>query len=358
MTELDTHGDKAAAVDQVFSKMLAGGNGHDPGDSTAQAGTSARYVLRTASDALQPQPPIDWIIENLFSAGSVSLLVGEGGSKKTWAMLDAAVCVALGRPWLEFETKQAGVLFIDEESGARRMARRLGDVLRGYGADDTTPIWYVCLAGFNFLQGTDDFNELQKLIVGSGARLVIIDALADVMLGGDENSVKDIQPVFHGLRQVAEAAQVAVVVIHHANKAGSYRGSTAMHGAVDLLLKVESRTGESYIAFDCEKARDVEPHKFAAKANFLDRMFNLSVASPPARGESYSKAERYVLRYLEEHGESLIEDIKAHADACSENAARQAVYSLADKRKIERKNTGGQGAKAIFGLIDQLDDDD
>lgn len=342
-----------------FEEAILGGDGSDPGLDPQQPKQSThpqqqpRYILHSAAEALQPQPPIDWVVERLFCAGSVSLVVGEGGSKKTWSMLDMAVCVALGVDWLGFPTQQSPVLFVDEESGQRRLARRLGDVMRGHGADDKTPIWYTCLVGFNYREGPEDLGELQTLVSGSGARLVVIDALADVMIGGDENSVKDVQPVFHGLRQVAEATDVAIVMMHHSNKAGSYRGSTAMHGAVDLLLMMDSKAGENYIAFDVEKARDVEPHKFAATGNWSPDMFNLTVASPPAASDNCTKAERYVLRYLEENGESCMEDIKAHADACSEESARRAVYSLADKRKVRRSNVGGRGSKSLYDLVEE-----
>ena len=78
---------------------------------------SLRYVIRNAAFALQPQPPIEWIIDRLFSAGSVSLAVGAPGSKKTYAMLSAAVCVASGKPWMgEFTTRQSKVLIICQES--------------------------------------------------------------------------------------------------------------------------------------------------------------------------------------------------------------------------------------------------
>ena len=349
--------DTATTMDKLVtdSTVYLGGDGSDPGlDEPEEA---QRFKLHTAAEALREQEPTEWIVERLFSAGSVSLVVGEGGSKKTWAMLDMTVCVAQGVDWLGFMTQQAPVLFIDEESGPRRLARRLGQVLRGYGAGAETPISYVTLAGFNFLQIETDVNELQALIMGTEAKLVVIDALADVMLGGDENSVRDVQPVFHRLRQVAEVTGAAIVVIHHSNKTGGYRGSSAMHGAVDLMLKMDSRTGENYIAFDVEKARDVEPHKFAAAANWGDDMFNLTVASAIQSTDRYSKSERYVLRYLEEHGDSDMAAIKSHADSCSEESARRAVYSLADKGQVERKDTGGPGARAVYGLLDSEEEE-
>ncbi len=70
----------------------------------------ARYEILTASQALQPQPPVEWVIDGLVSAGSVNVFFGEGGSKKTWALLDMAVCVASGKDWLDFKTRAATCL--------------------------------------------------------------------------------------------------------------------------------------------------------------------------------------------------------------------------------------------------------
>ena len=309
--------------------------------------THDRFKLHFAREALEPQPPVDWIVDRLFAAGSVAALVGEGGSKKTWTALDAAVAVASGHRWLNFNTQRGMVLIVDEESGRHRLNRRLADVLRGHEVAGDPPIAYVSLAGFNLWQAPDDALALHYLVRSVSARLVIVDALADVLLGGDENSATDTQAVFHALRVVAEAEQCAVVVIHHSNRAGQYRGSSAIKGAVDSLLMVESKPDDAQIDFTVEKNRDGETFTFAALANFGPGSFNLSPAAP---GEHFSKSEGYVLRYLAEHGESETMDIQANADICSSSAARQAIYSLAARGKVRRVDSGSPGKRAIYGL--------
>jgi hypothetical protein len=334
----------------LFREAIGGVvNNQTPGQP-AEPPPPPRYIIHRAAEALRPQEPIDWVVERLYSTATINLLVGPGGTKKTRSVLDCGVCVATGVDWLGFLTKQTPVLYIDEESGPRRFARWLGETMRGHGAGPDTPIYYVSLACFNLCDEAD-LNELQTLIVGSGAGLVFIDAMADIMLGADENSVSDVQPVFHGLRRVAAATGAAIVLLHHANKAGGYRGSTALLGAVDLLLMVESKAESLNINFECAKARDFEPHKFAATAHFLPDMFNLAAMPAIAKGEYLSKSERYVMRYLEEHGDSPLTDIMDHADVCAPTTARSAVYALADKGRIERKDAGGPGRGAVYGLV-------
>jgi len=310
-----------------------------------------RFEILSAVDALQPQPPIEWIVDGLISAGSVNVFYGEGGSKKTWALLDMGICVARGDDWLDFKTQAGGVLVIDEESGQRRIKRRVGDVLRGHNADSSTSIYCVSLAGFDF-GNPNDICELYNLIINAKARLVIIDALADVMPGRDENAVKDVQPIFLSLRRIAEETQAALIIIHHANKGGSYRGSTAIKGALDLLLSVDSKSGSNEITFKTEKARDTTASIFMASANFMPEKFWLT-PSTASSCEVFNKGQRYVLRYLLANGASLLQDISSNADSCSQVTAKNSVYNLADQGLITRTNGGGQGAKAIYDLTDK-----
>ena len=322
----------------------------DSANSGSESKTK-RYEILSAFQALQPQPPIEWIVDGLISAGSVNVFYGEGGSKKTWALLDMAVCVARGDAWLNFPTKAGGVLIVDEESGYRRIMRRMGEVLRGHNADENTPVSCVSLAAFDFGKPAD-IGELYNLIITSNAQLVIVDALADVMPGRDENAVKDVQPIFLALRRIAEETQTAIIIIHHANKGGTYRGSTAIKGALDLLLSVESKTGGNEITFKTEKARDTTASSFGATANFMPDMFWLS-ASIATDTATFSKGQRYVLRYLLENGASEIKTISNNADTCSEVTARNCTYSLADAGFVARTNGGGQGAKAVYDLTDK-----
>ncbi len=319
-----------------------------------------RYTVRSAADALKPQPPIEYIVDKLITAGSLGVFYGEPGSKKTYCLLYLGVCVATGSPCLDFKTFLKPVLIVDEESGETRLSRRLGEVLRGCVAGVDTQLHYVSLAGFK-MDSDNDPIILQALIETLGAKLVIMDALADVM-GGDENSKEDTQPVFTALRKIADRTGAAIILIHHSNKAGGYRGSSAIKGAVDLMVKVESEDGSNVINFASEKNRDGDPQKWAAVAawNNEDETFKLrpwTMTNEP----HYSKAQAYVLRFLEDKTEpAAIDDIENSADTCSPNAARQAVYSLVSQKKVYRTNpgkAGGRGVTALYALKKEANDD-
>jgi AAA domain len=330
-------------IDEVYSGI--------PDEWRTKPPERERFKIHTASEALEPQPPVDWIVEKLFSAGSVSLVVGNPGSKKTYSMLSAGVCAAIGKKWLDFPTRQCKVLFVDEESGNTRMARRLGESLRREFADDKTPFEYISLAQFN-LRDAGDCVLFQATIEQTGAELVVIDALADIMPGADENAVKDTHPIFMRMRKIAEETRAAIVVVHHANKAGDYRGSTAIKGAVDLLLMVDSKENSEVVDFETQKTRDVEPFKFSAAAHWSDNQFWLSPIETSSRQKSLTRPQRYVMKFLQEFGPSSRSIIITNPDTCTSRSASDAIYQLADMGLIYRTNPQetGRGAEAIYAI--------
>lgn len=311
--------------------------------------------LYTIADALAPMPPMQWVCEGLFSVASTSVVFGAPGSKKTWSLLDLAVCIALGQPWLGHATTQGAVLIVDEESGPKRLLRRMGDVVRGHQADASLPIFATSLHGFNFFAPSTGTGakDLQDTILQTQARFVIMDALADIMIGGDENAVKDTQKVFHALRQVSEFTGAAIALIHHANKVNGYRGSTAISGAIDLLLQVESKTGEPLVKFETVKARDTEPSKFIGQCFWSATEFWMTEANTainPNGARTYTKAEKHVLDLMGQTGDrATVKEIEERATVCAPGTAKNALYSLV-RDGILNKVAGVNTAPATYEI--------
>jgi RecA-family ATPase len=310
------------------------------------------YVVRDARYALeQPAKSLDFVVDQVIPVGSLSMFFGEPGSKKTYAVISLAVNVAAGKDnWLGFRVKQCPVLIIDEESGERRLNLRIAAALRGELAGPETPLNYVSLAGFK-LDKPNHQTILQALIEDTKAGLVIIDALADIM-DGDENTKQDTQPIMTALRKIAEATGAAILIVHHSGKNGGYRGSSALKGAVDFMLLVESENGSKWINFKSEKNRDGEAVKWSAVATWTPTQFYLSHAEITEKKKALTVAETFVVDYLTKHGASPMPDIKASADICSARQAQNAVYSLAKRGEIYRINPEerGQGAVAVYDL--------
>ena len=310
----------------------------------------ARYEVHNALDALTPRPPVEWIVNGLIYKKSVTVIYGDGGTKKTWSAMHLAACVACGAPWGDFATQKSRVLFIDEENGDDEIAGRAGYCIRGALGDAGAELFYISLAAFHLDDPADELL-MTKEIANLKVELVILDALADLTTG-DENSKQDTQPVFNALRRIAEKTGAAILVIHHANKNGGHRGSSVIKDAPDILLQVTSDNDSDLITFKTEKNRRGKAMQFAMRATWEMDSFYLTGAEACQKKKGLNKAQEYVLRYLKENGPSALINIINAADTCSPEAARKAVYNLARLQLIQRTNPGlsGQGVTAIYEL--------
>jgi len=310
--------------------------------------TDNNYALRNDNYAIQPQPPIDYLITDLITNSSLNVFYGEPGSKKTYSALSMAVAVANGKDWLGFTTKKSPVLFIDEESGEKRLSRRLHETMLGMSCEATGQLFFISLANFK-LDKKEDIRIIESEINKIGAKLVIFDALANIM-DGDENSKKDVQPVMNSLRRIADNTDSSVILIHHANKSGGYRGSTAIKASSDLMVQVTSDLDDSIINFKTEKNRDGTYISWSAEAIWEDDKFYLEQTSPI---QKTSSREEYVLNYLRENGESSVTEIIENPIGCTKQGARKAIYSLVKSDDIIRTNPKEGNKSAKYKIIEK-----
>lgn len=315
---------------------------------------SGRFQTFDALDALEFDEPENQLVDGLLQIPSVNALAGAAGIGKSLTILDLSVCVALGTTWLDYKTQQVKCLVIDEESGTKRLKRRLGRVIRGHFAENALkPGDFTCMSlPLLNLKDPREAILLQAKIEELGAKLIVIDALIDVAGGAEENKAEEMHSIFQRLRKIAEECECCFIVLHHVSKLGDVRGSTAIKGACDLILLAEKKADSNRITFEVTKARDIEATQFAATLNFSPDQTWLTAAEVNKSKELLNKSQRYVIDYLTEHGATGLPEIIGAADTCSPSAARQAVYALADKGLIYRTNPDqtGRGSVAIYDL--------
>lgn len=309
-----------------------------------------RVVIKDLAYHLQPLPPRVWRVNGLLAAGTVAIFSAWTGSGKTWLAYLMAVCIALGKDWLGFKTVQGNCLIVNEEMDEYDVSERLTKILKAYQGDETTPIKTISFARFNLFAEKNRASEaalLEKAIIDTGATFVIIDALADIMQGGDENAVKDTQPVFMKLKEIATRNQCVIVVIHHTGKNGATRGSSAIPGAVDLSI-IAKRVGDSdRVDFDTEKERIVPRQKWAARMVWLDDQFYAERVETSREPETLTAKEQSILDFIADHpkGQATTKEI-----TWATGLTRFDVLNLVSKRKINRIDGGGQGKEAVYAL--------
>jgi len=209
-------------------------------------------TLQTAGDIMQTKGHQEFIISGpndfgMFPPAGVSALVAHPGVGKSFLCLDLCMKISQGIPWLgKYDTMKKNCLFIDEENGPIRLKKRLeliGNNPMTGGTDLPENFYFLSFSGVDFSDPAWS-KAIKRTIQDQDIGFVVIDSFVDVFTG-DENSVKDVQPVMHAIRTLATETRSHFLLIHHEKKEGGYRGSSAFNGAVDLMIKFELVTPES-----------------------------------------------------------------------------------------------------------------
>jgi RecA-family ATPase len=90
----------------------------------------------------------------------------------------------------------------------------------------------------------DVFLEEMLAAYPNGVGLLAIDTMHAATVGMEENSTTDTGVVIHNLKRIKAVLGCAVILVHHANKLGDIRGSTALVGAADAVYSVSDSSEE------------------------------------------------------------------------------------------------------------------
>jgi hypothetical protein len=193
-----------------------------------------------------------YLIKGLLEKNSYAELFGQPGQGKTFVALDMAYHVAAGKPWMERNVHVGTVLYLAYE-GTGGLVKRAQALRRKYGTD-VVPL-YITRAAYN-LRERSGRQELAQVLADLPAKpsLIVIDTFARALMGGDENSAQDVGAFNSAIAELQAATGACVMIVHHSgkNKSAGARGSSALLGAIDTELEVDSN---QVIA---SKQRDVE----------------------------------------------------------------------------------------------------
>ena len=175
-------------------------------------------------------------------------------------MIHIALSIAAGISIAGTKTVPCGVVYCAAEAGEGVKAR-VKQAENNLKISGNSPFALLTVAP-NLGERDGDTTELIKDIKSAENinqtqyKVVILDTLARVMAGFDENSTKDAGQFIKNAEHIARELNALVIVVHHAGKNSEkgMRGSSALLGAVDTVLKVTKR--EDYVWVNIEKQRD------------------------------------------------------------------------------------------------------
>lgn len=189
-------------------------------------------------DAALLAPP-EIVIPFIAAVGRITMLAArEKAGKSTLAAFIAAV-VSCGRELWGHEVKQGVVVWVGLEE-------EQGDAVRRFSEMNADAQLMRLVGPF---QVDDAIAQIEAEIVAHDARLVVIDSLAAFFKEvDDENGAAGWTKHLLPLVALARKHRTAIVLLHHANRAqGTYRGSSAIGAAMDMILEMSEDEKDSSV---------------------------------------------------------------------------------------------------------------
>lgn len=187
----------------------------------------------------EPTPP--WMIKGILPETGMAMIYGASGSGKSFLAIDLALSIALGEEWCGRKVNQGSVVYVAAE-GAGGIRKRFKAYARQHSINpEDIPI--NAIQDAPNLHGNDATLLLKEIQKVEDVRVVIVDTLAQVSPGADENSAKDMGAVLNRCKKVQEETGALVVLIHHSGKDASKgaRGWSGMFAAMDTVIEVSSK---------------------------------------------------------------------------------------------------------------------
>ena len=235
--------DWTGTADQL--RALADGALHQPAETFPTADLAA--WSRTSA---QPTP---FYMAGRIPLGEVTILTGEGGSNKSTFGHQLATCSAAALAMLGIDVMQGPALYVTAEDHDDRLQWMQEHICRALGVEMAGLAGKLFLASIRGrlnnelatfaadgrIQAREAFKLVRSTIEATGARLVVLDNVAH-LFAGNENDRSQVTAFINLLYVLCRELGVTILLIAHKNKAGdSYSGTTAWLNAVRSHLVIE-----------------------------------------------------------------------------------------------------------------------
>lgn len=264
----------------------------------------------SGKDLLIVDDEVQWLCHPLqLCPGRPPMIFGDSSAGKTSTAISMALSIAAGLPIFgEFACRRGPVLHVSLDSGLRSVKKRYREFANGMGLD----LSKLDIAVFpHRLQLVDKygkfersgFEEIDKEAQRGGYKLVILDSLAALTVGMDENATDIGGPI----RATTDNERVWLW-LHHTGKSGeTIRGSSAIKAACGGVWKGE-KVAEELVSWQMEKpceefCGEKLPKQFRTRWHHAPGEQRLTVEPEEERaGNSPMRIQEEVMRQLRMKG--------------------------------------------------------
>lgn len=211
------------------------------GQETEQNRKKFKKLRTVSGDELMKKTvkPAHFVVNGLLPRG-LNIVAGKRKEGKSWLMLDLCFSVAEGEKFLDHDTEQGTVLYLDLEDPESRL------IQRARGIRDVIPSKFHEATKAGRLGGglTEQIEDFVK--EHPDTNLVVIDTLQKIRKPKGDTYAGD-YAVISALKNLADRLDISIVCIHHTRKMkakdtfDSVLGSTGLTAAADGIYVLERK---------------------------------------------------------------------------------------------------------------------
>jgi len=299
-----------------------------------------RFKLTSASDFIKANS-ISWLVKHILPSGGLAMIYGKSGTGKSFFALDITASISRGISWCGKKVKQGKIVYIAAE-GVNGFRRRI-QAYSAHHSISPNELAFKIIAETPDLTKDNDKALIASIKEDGGAQVVVIDTLAQVSAGANENSAEDMSMVLRRCQNIQKETGALVLLIHHSGKddAKGERGWSGMRAAMDTVIKITKKDSHKIAAIEKQKDGDD-----SFKTNFHLKPFELgfdednevitscvvdlesdfsSIEEPELKGD----IQRIICEILKEHAEKekefLIREVIKRGNASGKNRRDSSV---------------------------------
>lgn len=214
-----------------------------------RAQAEERFKLETAAEFAKRRKA-SWIVKGVVPMATLGVVYGASGSGKSFWLFDLMAAVARAsvlkdlqadaQPvWRGHRINPARVCWIAAEGVEDMRKRVLGYCTHQGILLEALPMEFIGEAP-NFMEAVDVKAVVKQVKARGKFDVIVIDTLAQVMAGGNENSGEDMGQVLAYCREITRITGAMVVLVHHSGKDESRgaRGWSGLRAAADFEMEI------------------------------------------------------------------------------------------------------------------------
>lgn len=288
--------------------------------------------------------PMKYHLEGVLPEKGFSMLAGPFKGGKSFFIIQLALSLARGDPFLGFGTRQSRVLILSGEGGQELLRARLIKMAKEERGLENI-LFYIPEKNLDL---ADENNRADVIATCENNKVdvVVVDPLIKFNTK-DENSTKEMADFINGIHDLRHSAGVAVLVAHHTRKPGKdgtnggheARGSSVLAGEVDSLLMLKKRDEDFTLNFTLRWAEEPDPIRleFCKETLLFENRGQLEKGNQKI-------SERYLSDVLEENGPCTIKTL-ADITGVSVNTVRVHLNKLVDQGLAQHNGSKGRNEK-------------